>query len=102
MKNLVKFKFDEKEGFLSVVAFDGKLYTLAQKDTPKVKSIEATHELLISTDVKNPHYQRTHVYVIYKKEIIKNVYHALEADNNLYFKQLDDSLCALEIFITLN
>lgn len=99
MKNLVKFKFDEKEGFLSVVTIDQKLYTLAQKDTPKVKAIEATHHLSISTELKTPVYQDTHVHVIYDRMIIKKVYDALEADNNLYFKQLDDTLCALEIFI---
>lgn len=102
MKNLVKFMFEEKEGFLSVVKIDTKVYTLAQKETPKVKHIKLTHELLISTDVKNPIYQLAHVHVIDQSEIIKKVYEALQADNNLYFKQLDDSLCALELFITLD
>ena len=99
MKNLVKFKFEEKEGFLSVVTLNGRLYTLALKDTPKVKSIEKTHPLMISSELKVPAYQDTHVHVIYDKIIIKQVYEALEAENNLYFKQLDDTLCALELFM---
>ncbi|RJX26441.1 MAG: hypothetical protein C4537_02440 [Acholeplasma sp.] len=99
MKNLVKFKFEEKEGFLSVVTLNGRLYTLAQKDTPKVKSIEATHTLMVSSELKVPSYQNTHVHVIYDKNIIKEVYAALEVDNNLYFKQLDDTLCVLELFM---
>lgn len=96
MKQIVKFKFDEKEGFLSVVEKEGHFYTLVQKDTPKVKAIEETHQLLISTELKTPEYHIMNVKVSYDFELISWVFHRLEEDKNLYFKELNDSLCVLE------
>lgn len=97
MKKVLKFKFEEKEGFLSVVEKNDYIYALVQKDTPKVKEIEKTHELLISHELKQPEYKIVKLNVSYDEQLIKEVYHQLEADKNLYFKELDDSLCVLEI-----
>ena len=97
MKKVLKFKFEEKEGFLSVVEKNGYIYALVQKDTPKVKEIEKTHELLLSYELKQPEYKIVKLNVSYDEQLIKEVYHQLEADKNLYFKELDDSLCVLEI-----
>jgi general stress protein 26 len=97
MKKVLKFKFEEKEGFLSVVEKNDYIYALVQKDTPKVKEIEKTHELLLSYELKQPEYKIVKLNVSYDEQLIKEVYHQLEADKNLYFKELDDSLCVLEI-----
>ena len=48
MKNIVKFRHEEHEGFLSVVDKDGVFYSLVEKNTPKVESAKETHKLLIS------------------------------------------------------
>lgn len=97
MKNIIKFKFEEKDGFLSVVEKDNQYYTLVQKGTPKVLEIIKTSKLLISFDIKQPSFNEVNVKVLFDQELIKWVYDKLEADGNLYFKQLDDSLCVLEI-----
>lgn len=97
MKKVLKFKFEEKEGFLSVVEKNDYIYALVQKDTPKVKEIEKTHELLLSYELKQPVFKVVKLNVSYDEQLIKEVYHQLEADKNLYFKELDDSLCVLEI-----
>ena len=97
MKAVVKFKFQDKEGFLSVVEKSNVYYTLVQKDTPKVLEAEKHKKLLISFDLKQPQYKEVVVQVIYEKDLIKWVFDALAADNNLYFKQLDDTLCVLAI-----
>lgn len=97
MKKILKFKFEDKEGFLSVVEKQNFLYALVQKDTPKVKEIEQSHKLLISYEIKQPSYSEVNVNVSFDETLIKEVYHQLEADKNLYFKQLDDSLCVLEL-----
>ena len=97
MKKILKFKFNEKEGFLSVVDHNQKLYALALKDTLKVQTIRKTKKLLISSDLKNPDYKEMTVRVSFEKDIISMVYKMLEEANNLYFKTLDDTLCVLEI-----
>lgn len=97
MKKILKFKFEDKEGYLSVVEKQNFLYALVQKDTPKVKEIEQSHKLLISYEIKQPSYSEVNVNVSFDETLIKEVYHQLEADKNLYFKQLDDSLCVLEL-----
>lgn len=95
MKKVVKFKFEDKEGFLSVIDNEETSYTLVQKDTPKVESIIKTGKLLISSELKNPVYQEIETSVSYDQTRIKWVYEALERENNLYFKQLDETLCVL-------
>jgi hypothetical protein len=97
MKKVLKFKYQETEGFLSVVDQGNFHFALVKKDTPKVTSIRLTHELLISYELKIPKYQAAHTHVIEDPKVIEWVYRSLEADNNLYFKELDDSLCVLEI-----
>jgi hypothetical protein len=97
MKKVLKFKFHDKEGFLSVVEKSNHLYALVQKDASKIAEINETHRLLISYELKVPNYQEVHVTVSYDQDLIRWVYETLEAENNLYFKILDDSLCVLEI-----
>ncbi|MFA7051379.1 MAG: hypothetical protein WC189_04750, partial [Bacilli bacterium] len=97
MKKVLKFKFDEKEGFLSVVERDNNLYALVQKDTPKIKEIKETNKLLISYELKQPIYEETQVKVLDDQTLTAWVYHQLEEEKNLYFKELNDTLCVLEI-----
>lgn len=97
MKTIFKFKFQNQEGFLSVVEESSCYYALVQKDTPKVKNIEENKKLFISYELKNPNYIEVDVKVSYNQDLIHAVYHKLEAEKNLYFKQLDDTLCVLEI-----
>jgi general stress protein 26 len=96
MKNVLKFKFQDKEGFFSVVEKSNLYYTLVQKDTPKVKEIEKTKKLWISYELKEPNYQEVLVEVSYDHFLIQWVYETLEKENNLYFKKLDESLCVLK------
>jgi hypothetical protein len=97
MKQVLKFKFQEKEGYLSVVERSNFYYSLVQKETPKVIEIQKTHRLLIAYDLKNPEYQEKQVQIIHDFDLVKWVYEALEKENNLYFKHLDDTLCVIEI-----
>jgi hypothetical protein len=97
MKKVIKFKFEEKEGFLSIVEKENVLYSLVQKDTPKVQNILKTHKLLIAYELKEPNFREVHVDVSFDQALIKSVYQQLEEEKNLYFKQLDDSLCVIEI-----
>jgi general stress protein 26 len=99
MKKIIKFKYQEKEGFLSVVEKANHYYTLVQKDTPKVSDIRQSHRLLISYELKNPVFKEVTTNVIDDSKTIAWVYQTLEAKGNLYFKQLNDSLCVLEIEI---
>ena len=94
---VLKFKFNEKEGFLSVVEKPNFYYALVQKDTPKVKMIEETNKLNISYEIKKPEFKNVDVTISYDQDLIKSVYDQLEIEKNLYFKQLDDTLCVLEI-----
>ncbi|MCD4827717.1 MAG: hypothetical protein K8Q99_08070 [Acholeplasmataceae bacterium] len=94
---VLKFKFEETEGFLSVVEKPDFFYALVQNDTQKVKTVEKTHKLNISFELKKPVYKDVSVKVSYDQELIKMVYDQLEAEKNLYFKQLDDTLCVLKI-----
>lgn len=96
MKNIVKFKFQDKEGFLSYVEKSNHYYALVEKDTHKVEKIKQTHRLWISYDLKEPKFKEVSVEVIYDPDMIKWVYETLEEEKNLYFKTLDDSLCVLE------
>ncbi|HAX02479.1 MAG: hypothetical protein A2Y45_04280 [Tenericutes bacterium GWC2_34_14] len=97
MKKVFKFKFDDKEGFLSVVEKDDFFYTLVQKDTSKVKSIQESHTLFIAYDLKQSVYHEVTCHVSFDKVLIEAVYKQLEEEKNLYFKQLDDTLCVLQI-----
>ncbi|MDI6452800.1 hypothetical protein [Peloplasma aerotolerans] len=99
MKKVVKFKFQDKEGFLSVVEKSNQYYALVQKDTPKVADIQNTNQLLISYELKQPNYKEVSAKILFDQELIKWVYHSLEEDKNLYFKQLDDSLCVIEFAV---
>ena len=86
MKKVLKFKFEEKEGFLSVVEKNDYIYALVQKDTPKVKEIEKTHELLLlSYEFKQPVFKIVKLNVSYDEQLIKEVYHQLEADKKFIF-----------------
>ncbi len=97
MKKIFKFKYEEKEGFLSVVEKSDTYYALVEKNTPKIEEAVKTHKMLISFEVKTPNFEAVDVNVIYDTKLIKEVYDQLEKDKNLYFKVLDDSLCVLEI-----
>ncbi len=97
MKKILKFKYDEKEGFLSVVEKEDGLYALVEKSTPKVKTAHEDHKLWISYDLKNPNYQEVDVHVSEDMNIVEEVYKQLEAEKNLYFKELTDELCVLVI-----
>lgn len=97
MKKVVKFKFEEKEGFLSVVEKDQTFYALVQKDTPKVNEVLNTKKLLISYELKQPIYQEVKASISFDQKLIEWVYDKLEEEKNLYFKSLDESLCVLEI-----
>jgi len=96
MKNIVKFKHEDKEGFLSVVVKDDGYYTLVQKVTPKVKTVKATNKAVISFDIKNPNYEEVHAEIIEDMNVVKEVYDQLEKDKNLYFKALNDDLCVMK------
>lgn len=97
MKKVLKFTFEGKEGFLSVVEDQSSYYTLVQKDTPKVASIQLTHRLFISYELKQPVFHEVNATVIVDKNVIRDVYHQLEKENNLYFKELNDTLCVIKI-----
>jgi general stress protein 26 len=97
MKNIVKFKFQDNEGFLSVVEKSNHFYALVQKETPKVKEVQEKKQLLISYELKTPNYKEVSASILFDQELIKWVYDKLESEKNLYFKELDDSLCVLEI-----
>lgn len=97
MKKVVKFKFEDKEGFLSVVEKNQHYYSLVQKDTPKVEDILKHHRLKISYELKNPEYQEVEANIILDQELATWVYKKLEEDKNLYFKEFNESLCVLEI-----
>jgi len=97
MKKVLKFKFEEQEGFLSFVEQNDFYYTLVKKDTPKVLEIIKTEQLLISYEIKTPSYQKVTTKVSFDQTLIEWVYHKLEEEKNLYYKELDDSLCVLEI-----
>ncbi|AUD64248.1 hypothetical protein BK011_00530 [Tenericutes bacterium MZ-XQ] len=96
MKNIVKFKHEEKEGFLSVVVKDDIYFTLVEKTTPKVKTAKTEGKLLISFDIKHPNYEEVHATVVEDMDIVKQVYEQLENDKNLYFKSLTDDLCVIK------
>lgn len=97
MKNIVKFRHEEHEGFLSVVDKDGVFYSLVEKNTPKVESAKETHKLLISYELKNPKFIEATVDIIEDFLFTKEIYEQLEKDKNLYFKELNDQLCVLKI-----
>lgn len=97
MKKVLKFIYDEKEGFLSVVERDNNLYALVQKDTPKIKDVRQTNKLWISYELKQPTYEEIQVKVLDDPSLTAWVYHQLEEEKNLYFKELNDTLCVLEI-----
>lgn len=97
MKKVLRFKFDGKEGFLSVAEVDHHDYALVQKDTPKVSAILKTKTLMISYELKQPIYQEVSAEVLFEPSLVEKVFHQLEKDQNLYFKTLDDSLCVIEI-----
>lgn len=96
MKNIVKFKHEGQEGFLSVIEKDGSYFTLVEKTTPKVKTVKETGKVSISFDIKNPSYEMIDAEVIEDMDIIKEVYNQLERDKNLYFKTLSDALCVIK------
>lgn len=98
MKKVIKFNFEGKEGFLSLVEIANRTYALVKKDTPKVQNILETHKLAISYDLKlQAQFHEVEALVSFDIEIIKQVYNQLEVEKNLYFKQLDDTLCVIEI-----
>ena len=97
MKNVVKFKFQDKEGFLSIVEKNNHYYALIEKDTPKVAEIQKTKKLLISYELKQPNYKEVIVDVLFDQTLTKWVFDKLESEKNLYFKELNDRLCVLEI-----
>jgi general stress protein 26 len=98
MKKVIKFSFEGKEGFLSLVEIDHKIYALVKKDTPKVQNIIRTNQLLISYELKqNPTFMTVEAHVSYDFDTIQKVYSQLEMEKNLYFKTLDDTLCVIEI-----
>jgi len=98
MKKVIKFNFEGKEGFLSLVEIDNRTYALVKKDTPKVQNILETQKLSISYELKlQAQFFEVEARVSYDSEIIKQVYNQLEVEKNLYFKQLDDTLCVIEI-----
>lgn len=96
MKNIVKFKHEEKEGFLSVVVKNNEYFALVEKNTPKVKTVKENGKLVISFDIKQSNYQEVHAEVIEDKNVVKEVYEQLEKDKNLYFKSLTDDLCVIK------
>lgn len=97
MKKVLKFKYDEKEGFLSVVEKEGFYYALVQKDTKKVEEIKTSNHMLISYDIKDPNYQNIFVDVVEDQKLIKEVFEQLKIENNLYFKDLNEDLVLFKI-----
>lgn len=97
MKKVMKFMFEGKEGFLSIVEKPTFYLALVQKNTDKIASIRATNTLVVSYDLKPVNFQSVTAHVIDDEHVIREVYEQLARDNNLYFKQLDDSLCVVQI-----
>ncbi len=98
MKKVIKFRFEGKEGFLSLVEINHKIYALVKKDTPKVQHILDTHQLQVAYELKqNPTFISVEAHVSFDFDTIQQVYQQLEIEKNLYFKTLDDSLCVIEI-----
>ncbi|MCU0105362.1 hypothetical protein N7603_06805 [Acholeplasma vituli] len=101
MKKVVKFRFEEKEGYLSVVEKNDTYYALVHKDTPKIQQALITHTLTLSFELKQPVYQDVPVEISMDADEVLWVYKTLEAEKNLYFKQLDDSLCVIRFNNTI-
>lgn len=97
MKKIVKFKYEGKEGFLSVVEKDQHYYALVEKETPKVQDAIKTNRLTVSYELKQPDFKDVNAKVIFDQDLIQWVYKKLEEDKNLYFKELNESLCVIEI-----
>lgn len=97
MKNIVKFKHDGHEGFLSIVDKNDSYYSLVEKNTTKVEAAKGTHKLLISYELKNPNFMEVEVDIIDDFDFTKEIYEQLEKDKNLYFKELNEQLCVLKI-----
>jgi hypothetical protein len=97
MKNVMKFKYQGKEGFLSFVEKDNVYYALVHKDTPKVSDIINTHKMFVSYELKVPVYQEVEAHIEFDQPLIAWVYHQLEIEGNLYFKELTDQLCVISI-----
>lgn len=97
MKKVIKFSFEGKEGFLSLVEISNRQYALVQKATPKVESILTNHQLAISQDLKKgAAFTLVDASISFDPVLIEKVYRQLEIEKNLYFKALDDSLCVIE------
>jgi hypothetical protein len=97
MKKVMKFMFDGKEGFLSIVEKPTSYLALVQKNTEKIAAIRLTNTMVVSYELKPVDFQSVTAQVIDDEQIIREVYEQLARDNNLYFKQLDDSLCVVQI-----
>lgn len=95
MKSVMKYKLDDHEGFLSVTESNDTFYAIVKKDAPKVESIKQTGKLLLSFEIKQPAYQLIDVSLSYDEALVKFVFEKLQAEKNLYFKELDDTLCVL-------
>lgn len=100
MKKVIKFNFEGKEGFLSLVEIDQYPYALVKKDTPKVSDILINHKLAISFELKkDATFQEVEAHVSFDPKLIERVYRQLEIEKNLYFKSLDESLCVIQLVI---
>lgn len=97
MKQVIKFKLDGKEGFLSMTTIDGHWYTLAEKLSTKVDEVNRNHKLSISTELAKPVYIDHGAHVLTDSVIVQRVFEQLKQENNLYFKELNDTLCVIEI-----
>lgn len=96
-RSLIRYKHDNEKGLMHYVVFEGDVVVLSQCKSKKVAYIEENGRLDITFDIEKTAFDNVKAEVIKDPEYVKRVYDYMIETNNAYFKDEEETLCAIVI-----
>lgn len=96
-KSIIKYRHGNEEGYMHYIILDKKFVVLSQFESTKVSFINEHGNLDITFDLKSDTFDPVKAEIVTEKEYVTEVLEAMLQTENSYYKEYNDSICAIII-----
>ncbi len=96
-KSLIKYRHGNEEGYMHYVIYEEKFIVLSQMKSNKVDYIKEHGKLEITFDMQSDTFDPVKAEIITDSSYIHRVLNEMKSNENSYFREYEEGLCAIII-----